>query len=217
MKKFFYYLNLFLNEVIKERRNKLYIDPLSIAAIVQGAATIGTKIVSDIKAKKLAAKADVQAQKERAINERKSKEAIQITRGTAREGDPTLAETQRKIQESVANTVGRVKATTGSTQEVIKAVQTTQEAADKATIASQSQAGQFKINLKEHLASRFGEAGRLRLAGQVGIDRRLQSAVDAIGAGAQANVDTVQNIGKLGIDALAFSKGISNQRVRATV
>ncbi len=209
MKKFFYYLNLILDEANKDLKNKLGLPPLAIAAIVQGAATIGTKIASDIKAKKLAAKADVQAQREQAINEKKAKEAVQITRGTAREGDPTLAETQRKIQESVANTIGRVRATTGSTQEAIKAAQTTQAATDTATIAAQTKAGKFKINLKEQLASRFGEAGRLRLAGQVGIDRRLQSAVDAIGASAQANVDTIQNIGKLGIDALAFSKGLN--------
>lgn len=206
MKKLFYYLNLILDEANKELKNKLGLPPLAIAAIVSGAATIATKISEDRKAKKLTARADKQAAEERLVNEKRAKEAVNIARGTAREGDPTLAATQRKIQENVANTIGRVRATTGSSQEVIKAAQTVNKTGTGAEIEAQSKAAQIKLGLKNQLASRFAEAGRLRLAGDVGIDRRLQGAIDAIGANSQASVDTAQNLGKLGISAMAYNQ-----------
>lgn len=207
MKKILFYLNAILDEAIKEMNNKLGLAPVAIAAIISGAITVGTKISEDQKAKKAAKKADIEAEEERLENERKSKEAIEIARSTARQGDPTLAAKQRAIKESAANTVGQAVATSGSTQEIIKAASTVQGNVDRANIAAESQAGQVKLGLRQQLASRFSEAGRLRLGGEIGIDRRLQNAVNAIGANAQANTDTVQNLGKQVTDVIAFKDG----------
>lgn len=199
MKNFIGYVWLFLKLVVdntyKESINKLFIAPLVIAGIITAATSIGKKIAEDKKAKDLAKKLDAQKAADLKEETRLINQQTNVARGVARQGDPTLAEKQRQIGKSAANVVGKTVASSSSTQEIINAAQTTQANKDTATNTALSQAGEFKLKTKELLASRFGNASAQRLGAKQIINAEAQASLDAIGANAQAGVDSLQNIG----------------------
>lgn len=209
MKNFLHYLGLILDEAYKEQKGKLFIAPLVVAGIISGAVTIGSKIAADIKAKKAAKKLDSQAAEAKAEALKVANKTEAVARGVARQGDPTLNNKLRTIEESAANTVGKVTATSGSTQEIINAAQGVQKNKDSAINVAQTQASQFGINAKKMLSERVVSAGQLQLGFNSQIDAQTQAALGAIGANAQAGVDSAQSLGSQGIQ-LASLMGQNN-------
>lgn len=207
MKNFLHYLGLILDEAYKEQKGKLFIAPIIVAGIISGAVTIGSKIAADIKAKKAAKKLDTQAAEAKAEALKVANKTENVARGVARQGDPTLNEKIRTIEESAANTVGKVTATSGSTQEIINAAQGVQKNKDKATNVAHTQAGQFGINAKKLLSERVVSAGQLQLGFNSQIDAQTQAALAAIGANAQAGVDSAQAFGSQGIQLASMMGG----------
>ena len=193
-------------EAQKEIEGKLFLAPAVIGALISGAVTVGTKISADRKAKKAAAELDKQAAEEKAEEKRLSERSISVAERLARRRDPTLAAKKRAINQNAANTVGRVTSSAGSTQEIVNAAQGVQTSVDNANITAETQAATFEQQNQQFLANRFDSAGALRLQGNAFIDRRLAQNLAAIGANAQAEVDTAQNIGKLLTDTLAFTQ-----------
>lgn len=210
MKNILHYLSLILDEAYKEQKGKLFIAPLVVAGIISGAITIGKKIAEDIKAKKAAKKVDEQAAIAKAEATKVANKTEVVARGVARQGDPTVNDKIRKIDESAANTVGKVTATSGSTQEIINAAQGVQKNKDSATNVALTQSGQFDINAKKMLSERVVSAGQLKLGYNSQIDAQTQAAVAAIGANAQAGVDSAQAIGSQGIQIASMMGGNNN-------
>jgi len=204
MKKILFYVDFFLDQLVKETKGKLFIVPAVLAALISGATTLGTKVVEDIRANKLAKKADKEAAQEKLENAKIAERGLDVVKGIVRQGDPTLAAKQQQIQTAASNTIGKAVGSSQSVQEIINAAQKVQGIATSANINALSEAGQFQTNAKSLLASKFGEAGRLRLAGNAAIDQRLQEALNAIGYNAQAGVSTVSNIGKMVTDAVIY-------------
>lgn len=208
LKKIWWFINEVLDHAIEENKNKLFIAPVVIAAIIGGAVSIGSKIAANRKAKKAAEKLDREAAIEKANVDKESKESLLVAKGVAKEGDPTAAKKARDIKEAAADTAGKVTATSGSTQEVINAAQGIQKNVNTANLLAKTQESQFKLNAKKLLSERFSQAAQLKLAGNAAVDTRTQSALAAIGANAQASVDSAQSLASLGIQAAgSFQQG----------
>lgn len=201
LKKIWWFINEVLDHAIEENKNRLNIAPVVIAAIIGGAISIGSKIAANRKAKKAAEKLDREAAIEKGKVDKESKEALLVAKGVSKEGDPTAAKKARDIKEAAADTVGKVTSTSGSTQEVINAAQGIQKNVNQANLLAKTQESQFKLNAKKLLSERFSQAANLKLAGNAAIDARTQSALSAIGANAQASVDSAQSLASLGIQA----------------
>ena len=203
MKKLFWILGLILDEAYKENKGKLFIAPLAVAAIVQGAITVGAKIKSDIEAKKAAEKLDQEKKAENARLDKIAERSTNVAKNIAKTGDPTLNEKLRRVDQSAANVVGKATASSGSTQEIINAAQKTQEGKDAATNAALNDASNFRFKASEMLASRFGQEAQTKLQGKAVVNQEAQQALAAISGNAQAGVDSVQNLGGLMMQGVA--------------
>jgi len=204
MKNLIRLIDAFLTAMVRYNRGKLFIDPLTIGAIIGGTKLL-TKIGSDIAAKKKTKKLEAQRAKEMAENKKQAEAGLNVAKGIARMGDPTLGQKRRDISRSATDAVGKTVATSGSSQEVINAIQGIQRNQDVATGAAESQAGATKMGAAQFYASQFGEAGRQKILGEGAIDRRTQMSLAAIQQQAQSNVDTAANLGSNVMDAKIYS------------